>query len=293
MCGGTYAQYQHSAGFDGLSLRVRGNHLLLLLTAFVVRSIPACAGEPNGQKPRQYAGEVYPRVCGGTRFIVLTQEHLKGLSPRVRGNHGLTGIFRTHQGSIPACAGEPWTSLTTPTAIRVYPRVCGGTAGALAVGRRQAGLSPRVRGNPSRRDASSHHPGSIPACAGEPTAARLPTAMRAVYPRVCGGTHEMVGFGGLAAGLSPRVRGNRRPGNWSAIIARSIPACAGEPASRRFSPAGQPVYPRVCGGTPSGGRNLYANAGLSPRVRGNPLAPPPRTSTPRSIPACAGEPAGR
>ena len=50
------------------------------------------------------------------------------------------------------------------------------------------------------------------------------------------------------------------------------------------------VYPRVCGGTTSASSAWIAEAGLSPRVRGN---LDPRRGVPRragSIPACAGEP---
>ena len=50
------------------------------------------------------------------------------------------------------------------------------------------------------------------------------------------------------------------------------------------------VYPRVCGGTPMGVRAGVLVIGLSPRVRGNRRHTPPMTNTPRSIPACAGEP---
>ena len=32
--------------------------------------------------------EVYPRVCGGTREYAVPVKECKGLSPRVRGNHG-------------------------------------------------------------------------------------------------------------------------------------------------------------------------------------------------------------
>ena len=73
----------------------------------------------------------------------------------------------------------------------------------------------------------------------------------------------------------------------------SIPACAGEPDRAVANVQCYKVYPRVCGGTGVGGSRAQIGAGLSPRVRGNPrLVPqPPRLS--RSIPACAGEPAGR
>ena len=70
------------------------------------------------------------------------------------------------------------------------------------------GLSPRVRGNPSPEPSLLFHPGSIPACAGEPSKPPVWPIQGRVYPRVCGGTNlEMLG-GAAEAGLSPRVRGN-------------------------------------------------------------------------------------
>ena len=55
---------------------------------------------------------------------------------------------------------------------------------------------------------------------------------------------------------------------------------------------GRRVYPRVCGGTPGGGCDVYDVIGLSPRVRGNHKTPKGLTAEQRSIPACAGEPKG-
>ena len=50
----------------GLSPRVRGNRMELRKLMGIVRSIPACAGEPC-IAPRSKARQgVYPRVCGGT-----------------------------------------------------------------------------------------------------------------------------------------------------------------------------------------------------------------------------------
>ena len=98
-------------------------------------------------------------------------------------------------------------------------------------------------------------PGSIPACAGEPSSRMVTNSASKVYPRVCGGT--------FIAGddASPTVR--------------SIPACAGEPRSTTTRTA--PLH----------------NQGLSPRVRGNPVlaSAPTMYEAYGSIPACAGEPA--
>ena len=152
------------------------------------------------------------------------------------------------------------------------------------------GLSPRVRGNRRRPLVFLPWPGSIPACAGEPTPATGILAVAGVYPRVCGGT-EIVGitrFG--TAGLSPRVRGNpdREPADPCAR--RSIPACAGEPCRGYPMPAIRRVYPRVCGGTFFVEWGPKCRAGLSPRVRGNQAQGSDDNFEARSIPACAGEP---
>ena len=109
--------------------------------------------------------------------------------------------------------------------------MCGGTDAE--------GLSPRVRGNRS-------------------SARRDFCATLWVYPRVCGGTNDV-------------LRGSRHPTSW-----RSIPACAGEPGHMlvrsHWAECSWGVYPRVCGGTM---RIRLLKPGI-PFVR--------------SIPACAGEP---
>ena len=78
-------------------------------------------------------------------------------------------------------------------------------------------------------------------------------------------------------------------------MARSIPACAGEPlVSKSFGLClSLKVYPRVCGGTPALVSHAVDDAGLSPRVRGNLGGFPNLFAFARSIPACAGEPVVR
>jgi len=126
--------------------------------------------------------------------------------------------------------------------------VCGGApAGALNVATYQ-GLSPRVRGSQTGQSIYPIGEGSIPACAGEPHLDRIGFHSDEVYPRVCGGAIvDMIMFLALQ-GLSPRVRGSRRLPHRRLGGDRSIPACAGEPLSRRPNGAEFGVYPRVCGG---------------------------------------------
>ena len=120
----------------------------MLIDTVLLRSIPACAGEPAWENKRQYKFEVYPRVCGGTLWFSTYQASISGLSPRVRGNHGHSTHRGRPSGSIPACAGEPAQCHKPACEYRVYPRVCGGTTRARAFCDGGRGLSPRVRGNP-------------------------------------------------------------------------------------------------------------------------------------------------
>ena len=192
--------------------------------------------------------------------------------------------------SIPACAGEPRRSCRHRHRRRVYPRVCGGTGVHQRSVYKLQGLSPRVRGNRADSMVWTTAGRSIPACAGEPNGGLAMMRLVMVYPRVCGGTCHLARGHGAAAGLSPRVRGNRRYSVRSGMRGGSIPACAGEPAAAAAADAMAAVYPRVCGGTEIHGNESHNPDGLSPRVRGNRLAFTALTKASRSIPACAGEP---
>ena len=173
-------------------------------------SIPARAGEPSAMMEQGAARRVYPRACGGTPCIVVQNAPGHGLSPRVRGNR--PGRFgRSHTaGSIPARAGEPAALQGKGGQKGVYPRACGGTRSGPSLQVTSSGLSPRVRGNPPLLWRPCARYGSIPARAGEPGTPGWPTPPTPVYPRACGGTSTTTGAASTVAGLSPRVRGNRR-----------------------------------------------------------------------------------
>ena len=291
VCGGTVNRHWERSNPVGLSPRVRGNLADNPPGLQVFGSIPACAGEPALLQRQLVVSGVYPRVCGGTDAHRGEAAPDQGLSPRVRGNHHAGELLALDRRSIPACAGEPGPATWPSRPCWVYPRVCGGTSVCSSSLMQPPGLSPRVRGN---RD--GHRPGrrierSIPACAGEPRIGADGRAPNRVYPRVCGGTPPAATIYAAARGLSPRVRGN--PAVVADLVAQagSIPACAGEPVSSGYRNPTTPVYPRVCGGTPTR-RNCpcVCCAGLSPRVRGNLIALTPAILAQRSIPACAGEP---
>ena len=107
VCGGTQACACTLASDEGLSPRVRGNHAEGHRVMIEIRSIPACAGEPNLHNSSLQPAQVYPRVCGGTLRIPICQFDWTGLSPRVRGNQADDIDLAVYSRSIPACAGEP------------------------------------------------------------------------------------------------------------------------------------------------------------------------------------------
>ena len=147
VCGGTVPAQAERTSSDGLSPRVRGNLRCIQPMQAVMRSIPACAGEPASSRSPPASPSVYPRVCGGTCFSIASVRFTSGLSPRVRGNQGKTESLISGRGSIPACAGEPEGACRNGPHPRVYPRVCGGTEPLTEPTRNGEGLSPRVRGN--------------------------------------------------------------------------------------------------------------------------------------------------
>ena len=289
-CGGTplLGHLQHRV--PGLSPRVRGNPLVALEGVRQPGSIPARAGEPRRQTPGSCRRRVYPRACGGTASSWSIRAWAWGLSPRVRGNP-VRGRDRDGPlGSIPARAGEPRPPRCAAARSRVYPRACGGTTDAFRTDMMVAGLSPRVRGNPSCVRSQADGRGSIPARAGEPGPIHLALRSSRVYPRACGGTAPVCSGPWNWVGLSPRVRGNQGYGQHRHRFRGSIPARAGEPGTPASKPCRQRVYPRACGGTRVRSATLWPMVGLSPRVRGNRRERTrPRTYR-GSIPARAGEP---
>ena len=173
----------------------------------------------------------------------------------------------------------------------VYPRVCGGTAIGVSISFCDVGLSPRVRGHHLHIRPRRPLVRSIPACAGAPLWSHVERNQAGVYPRVCGGTIFASQSARFSNGLSPRVRGHPvRPAR-GRLLLRSIPACAGAPTGPHPECHPEPVYPRVCGGTPLTVTPSVAASGLSPRVRGHLERPHVEHVAVGSIPACAGAPA--
>ena len=192
--------------------------------------------------------------------------------------------------SIPAWAGEPWTSTCARWPSTVHPRVGGGALVAPTQLVKTDGPSPRGRGSRGRRRLHHAVARSIPAWAGEPPIRRWRTRRPRVHPRVGGGAREGREGRTRPVGPSPRGRGSQNRVRRNRPALRSIPAWAGEPGARITAVSVSKVHPRVGGGARSSPSSVRWRSGPSPRGRGSrPMLREPWDLV-RSIPAWAGEP---
>ena len=188
-------------------------------------------------------------MCGGTIAMPGFISRRKGPSPRVRGNPRWCRRCLRTPGTIPACAGEPMSNASCSLLLRDHPRVCGGTGFESGGFASPLGPSPRVRGNLQRTVGRHAEKGTIPACAGEPIRHGDCRSSAGDHPRVCGGTVAARVAHAAPQGPSPRVRGNHHHAVARLNSRGTIPACAGEPSTRRRRSLSRRDHPRVCGGT--------------------------------------------
>ena len=195
--------------------------------------------------------------------------------------------------SIPAHAGEPRSTPGLWPARTVYPRPRGGARGVVHAGCFGVGLSPPTRGSPRDHSTPGGFDGSIPAHAGEPPPARRAAPCPGVYPRPRGGAISVSSSSRTGTGLSPPTRGSLGEGEPAHLDHGSIPAHAGEPQSEDCCVSLSRVYPRPRGGAPAPDPDFMILDGLSPPTRGSLIGEQADLHLQRSIPAHAGEPAGR
>ena len=153
------------------------------------------------------------------------------------------------------------------TAVRVYPRVCGGT-GLCQTASIPAAVSPRT-GDLVR--SSGVATGLSPRVRGNLATMREENRRKRVYPRVCGGTPLPLPQPLPCSGSIPACAGEPRRGEPQIFLIGVYPrVCGGTAGGSNPSTRWQPgVYPRVCGGTGLCQTASIPASGLSPRVRGN------------------------
>ena len=134
----------------GSSPRVRGTRCRLGKPLDYHGIIPAWAGNTRSSAHPCRLPWDHPRVCGEHYTDAELDQITQGSSPRVRGTRGNEVREESHDGIIPACAGN--TSIMRPHFIcgGDHPRVCGEHSIIDSLFSRARGSSPRVRGTLGR-----------------------------------------------------------------------------------------------------------------------------------------------
>ena len=71
VCGGARLEHRRELRLPGPSPRVRGSLEPAEPVGLLLRSIPACAGEPRAWVSASKRGWVHPRVCGGASYCLM------------------------------------------------------------------------------------------------------------------------------------------------------------------------------------------------------------------------------
>ena len=167
-CGDTHTSGSALTPVTGLSPRVRGHLIAPRRRTGAHGTIPAGAGTPAPPFVQSTNRKDYPRGCGDTCRAWNCLLDVRGLSPRVRGHQLLGELSGNNCGTIPAGAGTPGRCPRRGQCFRDYPRGCGDTRSDEGRHLRLLGLSPRVRGHPSRTSSGRYTGRTIPAGAGTP-----------------------------------------------------------------------------------------------------------------------------
>ena len=148
---------------------------------------------------------------------------------------------------IPAHAGQTSRTPTPTPTVSDHPRACGANAAAGRIRTLRRGSSPRMRGKPHQRVMPPAGRRIIPAHAGQTRALARPDQRRTDHPRACGanssGAFSMIRL----IGSSPRMRGKRVGSVPVGILARIIPAHAGQTQSHQRNGKEDADHPRACG----------------------------------------------
>ena len=152
----------------------------------------------------------------------------------------------------------------------VHPRVGGEHFGARVGSTRGRGSSPRGRGTLCDEEVRRFKGRFIPAWAGNTLHREPGVRSTAVHPRV-GGEHIDSNCGrSCGVGSSPRGRGTHQAVVALLLVARFIPAWAGNTSGSAGSAGSWSVHPRVGGEHDSAKDFGGVECGSSPRGRGTP-----------------------
>ncbi len=130
----------------GSSPRVRGTHVFEMVYGFLLRFIPAGAGNARFEKILANRYAVHPRGCGERRGCSARMNGDGGSSPRVRGTLPEAVVCLPQLRFIPAGAGNAMAVSVPMVFLSVHPRGCGERSTEIREFSKSYGSSPRVRG---------------------------------------------------------------------------------------------------------------------------------------------------
>ncbi len=214
----------------GLSPLARGTQEQARQLLTNIRFIPAGAGNTLRQVSLRALLPVYPRWRGEHLLRCYRKCAQSGLSPLPRGTRFALLLFGQTGRFIPAGAGNTNRRSFSLTMIRVYPRWRGEHIKTGVAAQHRSGLSPLARGTPVNSFVWLWYSRFIPAGAGNTLVYRRLPGKKPVYPR-WRGEHSRAGLEADSnRGLSPLARGTRLACAMKALLARFIPAGAGNTA---------------------------------------------------------------
>ena len=212
-----------------------------------------------------------------------------GRSPLTRGRPVALRRLPVRSGSIPAHAGQTEARRRPSPQPEVDPRSRGADAEEWAVHDYDDGRSPLTRGRHSGQVRAGQQLGSIPAHAGQTTAAATPSAPAMVDPRSRGADSVRSGLENTTVGRSPLTRGRLSSPQHPPQRLRSIPAHAGQTSSMVKPLHVWEVDPRSRGADRTRPRATSCLPGRSPLTRGRRRGCPLCRLVHGSIPAHAGQ----
>ena len=196
---------------------------------------------------RETVNKDHPRACGanvrGARYAVLRD----GSSPRVRGKPGGDPPVGHQLRIIPARAGQTPACSHCRRTFPDHPRACGANQQSAYLRRGQYGSSPRVRGKLKQRFRIWKRGRIIPARAGQTLRPDDVAGPDADHPRACGANRSKGSQITGHSGSSPRVRGKLPGIPGIALVARIIPARAGQTSCSSVFRCRRTDHPRACG----------------------------------------------
>ena len=264
------------AGVDPLTLstvgsspRLRGTRSFSSSSSALFGIIPALAGNTYPSMWSSATRWDHPRACGEHLVCSLKLVFSLGSSPRLRGTLEPWSRKHTHQGIIPALAGNTLCAMSCMSWSGDHPRACGEHFSTVSPMSLTCGSSPRLRGTHPRLQGHGRHPGIIPALAGNTSSRRSVTSWPGgSSPRLRGTPgHTLVGAG--EQGIIPALAGNTRQSLQYATDCGDHPRACGEHFT--FNATIQPLpgsSPRLRG-TQDGRVESWIRIGIIPALAGN------------------------